>query len=110
MPSLKGIHYAMQSGMYAARATFEALKANDASASRLAAYDRMVESSYIIDDMRRTRNMRLAFKDGFYVGAAKAGLMTITGGRVPGARIEMEQDAEAEKTAAPPAEFKPDNS
>ena len=110
VPSLKGIHYAMQSGMYAARAVFEALKADDPSASRLAAYDRMVESSYIIDDMRRTRNMRLAFKDGFYVGAAKAGLMTITGGRLPGARIAMDQDAEAEKVAAPPTEFKPDNS
>ena len=29
VPSLKGIHYAMQSGMYAARAAFAALKAGD---------------------------------------------------------------------------------
>ena len=30
----------------------------------LAAYDRMVDESYIARDLRRTRNMRLAFKDG----------------------------------------------
>ncbi|MEE8060834.1 MAG: electron-transfer flavoprotein:ubiquinone oxidoreductase [Gemmatimonadales bacterium] len=110
VPSLKGIHYAMQSGIYAGRAVFEALKADDPSAARLAAYDRLVEESYIVDDMRRTRNMRLAFKDGFYVGAAKAVLMTVTGGRVPGGRIAMEQDADTEKTAAPALEFTPDNS
>jgi electron-transferring-flavoprotein dehydrogenase len=34
-----------------------------------------------------TRNMRLAFKDGFFVGGAKAGLMTLTGGRFPGGKI-----------------------
>ena len=70
VPSLKGIHYAMQSGMYAARAIFAALKAGDTSAGALAAYDRMVDESYIVDDMRRTRNMRLAFKDGLYRRAA----------------------------------------
>ena len=32
VPSLKGIHYAMQSGMYAARAAFAALKRGDVSA------------------------------------------------------------------------------
>ena len=41
VPSLKGIHYAMQSGIYAARAIHQALKADDLSAERLAAYDRM---------------------------------------------------------------------
>jgi hypothetical protein len=36
VPSLKGIHYAMQSGIYAARAIFEALKKGDVSAASLA--------------------------------------------------------------------------
>ena len=93
VPSLKGIHYAMQSGMYAARAAFAALKQGDVSAAALAPYDRMIDESYIVADMRRTRNMRLAFKDGLYVGGVKAGLMTITGGRFPGGRITMPEDA-----------------
>ena len=63
----------MQSGMYAARAAFAALKRGDVSAAALAAYDRMIDESYIVADMRRTRNMRLAFKDGLYVGGVKAG-------------------------------------
>src|SRR5881296_3755197 len=84
VPSLKGIHYAIQSGMFAARAIFAALKAGDTSATRMAEYDRLVDESYIMRDLYRTRNMRLAFKDGFYVGGMKAGLMTLTGGRFPG--------------------------
>ncbi len=93
VPSLKGIHYAVQSGIYAARAMFDALKAGDASGARLAAYDRMVDGSYIMRDLHRTRNMRLAFRDGFFTGGLKAGLMTLTGGRFPGGRIAMEPDA-----------------
>src|SRR5213076_967972 len=94
VPSLKGIHYAMQSGMYAARAIFQALTSGDPSAARLAEYDRLVNSSYIAHDLHRTRNMRLAFKDGFYIGGIKAALMTATGGRIPGWKIAMARDAD----------------
>jgi electron-transferring-flavoprotein dehydrogenase len=107
VPSLKGIHYAMQSGIYAARAIFAALKAGDTSAKSLAAYDTMVDGSYIKADLFKTRNMRLAFKDGFVVGAAKAGLMTITGGRFPGGKIAMHADAEAPRAAPPGAAIPP---
>jgi electron-transferring-flavoprotein dehydrogenase len=104
VPSLKGIHYAMQTGIYAARAIFEGLKQGDLTASSLAAYDRMVDGSYVSSDLHATRNMRLAFKDGFFIGGAKAGLMTLTGGRFPGGKIEMHADAEVprEVTQAPP--------
>jgi electron-transferring-flavoprotein dehydrogenase len=108
VPSLKGIHYAMQSGIYAARAAFAALKAGDTSGTALAAYDRMVDDSYVMRDLYRTRNMRLAFKDGFIRGAVKAGLMTLTGGRVPGARIAMEPDAAVPKRVGPAAALTPE--
>jgi electron-transferring-flavoprotein dehydrogenase len=108
VPSLKGIHYAMQSGMYAARATFAALKAGDPSARGLASYDHMVDGSFIVDDMRRTRNMRLAFKNGLYLGGVKAGLMTVTGGRFPGGMIPMEEDARIGRTTGQPKPFTPD--
>ncbi|HEY4648985.1 MAG TPA: electron-transfer flavoprotein:ubiquinone oxidoreductase [Gemmatimonadales bacterium] len=94
VPSLKGIHYAMQSGIYAAQATFAALKPGAAAADGLASYDKMVNQSYLNDDLYRTRNMRLAFKDGFVLGGLQAGLMTLTGGRFPGRRISMIPDAE----------------
>jgi electron-transferring-flavoprotein dehydrogenase len=108
VPSLKGIHYAMQSGMYAARAVFAALKRGDASGAGLADYDRMVRESYITTDLHRTRNMRLAFKDGFVMGAAKAGLMTLTGGLFPGGMIKMHADADVPRTPGNETPFVPD--
>jgi electron-transferring-flavoprotein dehydrogenase len=101
VPSLKGIHYAMQSGMFAARAVFAALKHGEPSAARLGDSDRMVNASFIMQDLYRTRNMRLAFKDGFYAGAVKAGLMTLTGGRFPGRRIAMPRDVDVARRLVP---------
>jgi electron-transferring-flavoprotein dehydrogenase len=109
VPSLKGIHYAMQSGIYAARAIFQALKAGKSDAASLASYDTMVNESYIAKDLYKTRNMRLAFKDGFFIGGAKAGLMTITGGRFPGGKIAMHADAEAGRRLGAEQQFVPDN-
>ncbi|KPK04235.1 MAG: hypothetical protein AMS20_08915 [Gemmatimonas sp. SG8_28] len=99
VPSLKGIHYAVQSGIFAARAIFQALKADDTSRATLGEYDRLVHGSYIRDDLYRTRNMRLAFKDGFIRGGLKAGLMTLTGGRFPGRKIPMHRDADVQRYA-----------
>src|SRR5256886_2237480 len=98
VPSLKGIHYAIQSGMFAARAIFGALTARDTSAARLAEYDRLVNEAVLMKDLYRPRHMRLAFKDGFFVGGAKAALMSLTGGRVPGRKITVERDADVERT------------
>jgi electron-transferring-flavoprotein dehydrogenase len=113
VPSLKGIHYAMQSGIYAARTAFAALKSGDASGAALSVYDRKVDESFIAKDLYRTRNMRLAFRDGFYMGGIKAGLMTLTGGKLLGGRIAMPEDAEAlRESSRPPADgppFVPDN-
>jgi electron-transferring-flavoprotein dehydrogenase len=109
VPSLKGIHYAMQSGIYAARAAFGALRDGSVTAERLASYDRMVDESYLRDDLYRTRNMRLAFRDGFYRGGIKAGLMTLTGGRFPGGKISMPADAAVSRTTQNGATAAPAN-
>jgi electron-transferring-flavoprotein dehydrogenase len=109
VPSLKGIHYAMESGILAARAAFEALRQGDTSGPALASYDRMVDQSYIARDLHRTRNMRLAFKDGFFLGGAKAGLMTLTGGRFPGGRITMTSDAAVPRHRNGTTPLSPDN-
>lgn len=106
--SLKGIHYAMLSGIFAARTIFEALKKGDVSSASLAAYDRSVNGSVIRDDLYKRRNMRLAFNDGFYLGGMKASLMTLTGGAFPGGKIDISADARVEKTVAAPPTFTPD--
>jgi electron-transferring-flavoprotein dehydrogenase len=98
----------MQSGMYAARAIFAALKRDDTSAAALSSYDQMVNESYITSDLRARRNMRLAFQSGFFMGGLKASLMTVTGGAFPGDRISCESDAEAERVPREREPFKPD--
>jgi len=105
VPSLKGIHYAMHSGVLAARVAFDALKSGAQDAAALAPYDKLVDASFIAADLYRTRNMRLAFKSGFWVGGVKAGLMTITGGRFPGGKIAMPEDAATAREAHSPVPF-----
>jgi electron-transferring-flavoprotein dehydrogenase len=107
--SLKGIHYAMQSGILAARAIFAALKKGDTSAAALGAYDRAVDESFIMRDLRARRNMRIVFqKAGFYLGGAQAALMSLTGGAFPGGRIRSERDAEVPRRAGGALPFTPD--
>ncbi len=101
VPSLKGIHYAMQSGMYAARVISKALTAGDPSIRQLGEYDRLVNHSYITRDLYRTRNMRLAFKDGFWLGGIQAALMTLTRGIFPGWMYGMHADAAVARKLTP---------
>jgi electron-transferring-flavoprotein dehydrogenase len=107
--SLKGIHYAMQSGMYAARAIFDALKKNDVCDNTMARYDALVDASYITSDLKDRRNIRLAFQKGGLVGGGiKATLMTLTKGAFPGGKIESHADAEVSRNVTPDEPFVPD--
>jgi len=106
--SLKGIHYAMLSGIFAARTIFSALKKGEPSAEALQGYDRAVDESIIRRDLYRRRNMRLAFRDGFYVGGAQSVLMTLTRGEFPGGRIDVDRDAEVGRRVTKPEKFTPD--
>ncbi len=105
VPSLKGIHYAMHSGVLAAGVAFDALRSGAQDAATLAPYDKLVDTSFIAADLYRTRNMRLAFKSGFWAGGIKAGLMTLTGGRFPGGKIDMAEDAATPRETRPSAPF-----
>ena len=107
--SLKGIHYAMQSGMFAARAAFDALKKKDTSANTLKQYDAMIDGSFITGDLRARRNMRVAFQDSnYYLTGLKVGLMSISGGALFGRRIKSHSDAEVAREVNPPRPFVPD--
>ena len=53
--------------------------------------------------------MRLAFQESnFYVGGIKAGLMTLTGGVLPGGKIDSHSDAEVPRDVTEPEPFVPD--
>ncbi len=105
---LKGIHHAMHSGIAAARAIFRALEAKDTGPEALAPYDEAMAQSDTMRLLRKRRNMRLAFKSGFFLGGLKASLMTATFGAFPGWRIACETDAEEARAVVPPTPFTPD--
>jgi len=106
--ALKGIHYAVQSGIFAAETIFGAIRAGDTSAASLSAYDERIRGSFIHRDLHRTRNMRLAFKSGFYGGGLKASLMSVTGGAFPGGRIATVSDAAEPRRVGAARSFRPD--
>ena len=92
-PQLKGIHYAVHAGIFAAESIATALKQHG-HANDLSAYDAAVRSSVIERELRRSRNMRQPFSRGFFLGGAIANVMEATGGRFPGGRWTSEPDTE----------------
>src|SRR3954466_9443291 len=89
---LKGIHYAMHAGMFAAEAIFERLQGG--STDDLSNYADKVKDSEIETDLYRTRNMRQpASKLGFFGGSAIGSMMILSGGRFPGGRWATHDDA-----------------
>jgi electron-transferring-flavoprotein dehydrogenase len=92
VPRLKGIHYAIQSGIYAAEAIVAQLKAGSADFS---SYEQRVEDSFIADDLHESRNMKQPFAHGFFIGAAISNAMVITKGRFPGGRWPNHRDADS---------------
>jgi electron-transferring-flavoprotein dehydrogenase len=96
VPKLKGIHYAMRSGMLAADAIYEQLKAgSDLSApGALQGYDRRVQQSHIWSDLRKVRNMRQALGKGFALGGPIGGLMDISRGALPPGNWKFHRDAD----------------
>jgi electron-transferring-flavoprotein dehydrogenase len=108
VPTLKGIHYAMHSGMYAAEAIVESLKADSVNFEN---YERKVKKSLIEKDLYESRNMRQVFSKGFFLGGALASAMTVTKGAFPGGHWKAEPDAEipVEIDGASNSYPKPDN-
>jgi len=91
VPQLKGIHYAMHAGMFAAEAIMDALK--HGSTEDLSGYEERVRGSVIDKEIYRSRNMRQVFSKGFVVGGALANAMEVTGGRFPGGIYHTHDDA-----------------
>ena len=109
VPTLKGVHYAMHAGMFAAEAIFERLKNGSGEVSDLSNYQTLIEGSEIERDTYRTRNARQPFAKGFFVGGAIASMMTISGGRFPGGHWQTHDDATMPVFIGPERDYpKPD--
>ena len=96
VPTLKGIHYAIESGIMAAEAAFRSLQRGE-SPSRVGAlesYDEELRGSYVVKDLHEVRNMRQVFDKGFFMGGALASAMTVTKGNLPPKEFAIESNAE----------------
>jgi electron-transferring-flavoprotein dehydrogenase len=78
---LKGIHLAMRTGMLAAETAFEAVRAGDTSAGRLARYQEKIDVSPVRAELYPARSVHQAFGYGLFAGLAFAGINLLTGGR-----------------------------
>lgn len=87
---LKGIHTAIKSGMLAAETIFQALLDGDFSAKRLSLYERLVNESWIMPELKAVRNFHAAFQHGRYAALINTGMQFVTGGRAWGVLDRME--------------------
>ncbi|MFN2612587.1 MAG: 4Fe-4S dicluster domain-containing protein [Solirubrobacterales bacterium] len=93
IPTLKGIHYAMHAGIYAAETIVDSLEKDIASVN-FEAYDEKVHNSLIEKDLYKSRNVRQVFSKGFFIGGAWANAWAMTNGILPTGHWKQEDDAE----------------
>ncbi len=89
LAALKGVHYAIKSGMLAAETIYESLKRGRQS---LEPYEDAVESSFIGKDLYEVRNTRQPFSKGLIKGGPLVNLMIATKGRFPGGRWTLHRN------------------
>ena len=96
VPTLKGIHYAIESGIMAAEAAFRSLRRGESPGrvGALESYDEELRGSYVLRDLHEVRNMRQVFDKGFFLGGALATAMTVTKGNLPPKEFPIEANAD----------------
>ena len=77
---LKGVHLAMRTGMLAAQAAYNAVRANDVSSARLREYERLIDAGDVRRELYPVRNVHQSFSYGLLPGVAYSGLSLVTRG------------------------------
>ena len=95
MQKIKGIHYAILSGMAAAETVAAGLAAPDGDRVPLVGYADRLEERGVLPDLRRARNYRQSFRWGTYVGAP----LSVVQRFLP-AKLGLEPDYEGTKKKA----------
>jgi len=86
--ALKGVNYAIQSGIIAA----ESIYANLKTGQSLEAYEDAVEESFIGKELYTVRNVRQPFSKGLIKGGPLVNLMIATKGHFPGGRWSLHRN------------------
>jgi electron-transferring-flavoprotein dehydrogenase len=83
LAALKGVNYAIQSGILAAEAIYAGVKGGSRDFS---GYEEQVGKSFIARELYEQRNTRQPFQKGLLRGGPLVNLMILTKGRFPGRR------------------------
>ncbi len=86
LTALKGVHYAIKSGMLAAEAIYASLKAGSIDFS---GYEEAIAESIVGVDLYEQRNARQPFQKGLLKGMPLVGMMILSKGRFPGGRWKL---------------------
>jgi electron-transferring-flavoprotein dehydrogenase len=88
---LKGLHYAIKSGILAGNAAFEAIEQQDFSTHTLNRYKSLLKNSFIGKELREARNYRQIFAKAGRLGMYLGTLLSLFHKYVPG-RLRTELD------------------
>jgi electron-transferring-flavoprotein dehydrogenase len=86
LTALKGVHYAIKSGMLAAEAIYASLKAGS---NDFSGYEEAIAESIVGKDLYEQRNARQPFQKGLLKGMPLVGMMILSKGRFPGGRWKL---------------------
>jgi electron-transferring-flavoprotein dehydrogenase len=89
LTALKGVHYAIKSGMLAAEAIYASLKAGS---SDFSGYEEAIAESIVGKDLYEQRNARQPFQKGLLKGMPLVGMMIVSKGRFPGGRWKLHRN------------------
>jgi electron-transferring-flavoprotein dehydrogenase len=89
LTALKGVHYAIKSGMLAAEAIYASLKAGS---SDFSGYEQAIAESIVGKDLYQQRNARQPFQKGLLKGMPLVGMMILSKGRFPGGRWKLHRN------------------
>ena len=78
--ALKGVHHSIKSGILAAEAIYEGLKAGGTDFS---SYEDAIEESSVGKELWEVRNTRQPFSKGFFIGGPLVNLFIATKGKIP---------------------------
>ncbi len=97
---IKGSHAAIKSGMLAADAAYDAVKAARSS-DELSAYPNAFKTSWLHEELHRARNFKPAMSKGLYTGTLLVGIDQIVfGGKAPWTMHHQHADHEMLKKAS----------
>jgi len=112
VPKIKGSHTAIKSGMLAAEAAFEAIKSEASPADGLPSYADALKKSWIYEELYKVRNIRPAFRWGFWKALVYSGIDTyLFRGKAPWTLHHHDDHSQLKKASeCKPIEYpKPDN-